>query len=279
MKTRHKITSAGLTLSFAALITLMLILPGCKREQGITLAGSTSVQPFAEILTEHYMVLHPDQVINVQGGGSSAGIKAVLDGATDIGMSSRELTAVEKPQLNETTVALDGLALVVNPQNPVRNLTIEQARGIYTRAIRKWNEVGGPDWDIHVVTREEGSGTRSAFIDLVMGKTQITPRAIVEDSNGAVRVVIAGDKASVGYISLGLVNQDVRAVSIDGVAPTRENIENKTYGLWRRFLMLTKGPGKPEANQFIQFVLSPEGQQILASEGLISVQTAGNAGQ
>jgi phosphate transport system substrate-binding protein len=253
---------------------------GCRHDIGLTIAGSTSVQPFAEILAEHYMTLHPDFIINVQGGGSSAGIKSVLSGTANIGMSSRELKP-DEASLTVIPIALDGLALIVHPSNPIRNLTLEQVRDIYSGKIDDWSEVGGPAWEIHIVTREEGSGTRSAFTDLVMGKIEIDPHAIVQDSNGSVREVVVGDKAAIGYISLGLVNEQVKSLEIDGVPATTQTIINNDYKLWRRFLLLIDGNETVQETQFIDFVLSQEGQSILTAEGLVpvSADTTGAKGQ
>ena len=246
------------------------MLSGCRPAVGLTIAGSTSVQPFAEILAEKYMQLNKVDVVNVQGGGSSAGIKSVETGTANIGMSSRELTPDEQG-LTVIPIAIDGIALILHPSNPLQNLSLAQIRDIYTGKIKNWEAVGGPNWQIHLVTREEGSGTRSAFSDLVMSGSQIYPGAIVQDSNGAVRQVIAGDKAAIGYISLGLVDNEVKALNIDGITPSKDTILNHDYKFWRRFLFLVKGQETPPEKQFIDFVLSSDGQALLSREGLVPI--------
>jgi phosphate transport system substrate-binding protein len=184
-------------------------------------------------------------------------------------MSSRTLKEEEKG-LWYVEIARDGLAVVVNPANPVLDLTLDQIRGIYSETITNWSEVGGPDHKIHVITREEGSGTRSAFTELVMGKTtEITPRAIVQDSNGAVRQLVSDDPNAIGFISLGLVNENVKALELGGVAAARENVENGSYNLSRPFLFVTLSEPTGLAKDFIDFILSQEGQKILINEGLI----------
>lgn len=213
---------------------------------------------------------HPGFAVNVQGGGSSAGIQAAKSGAADIGMSSRELKDDEKDLL-EIVVARDGLAIIVHPENPVGGLSLVQVQNIFAGNIRSWKFVGGPDREIHVVTREEGSGTRGAFQEMVMGKSRLFPRAIVQDSNGTVREIVANDPASIGYISLGLVNKRVKAVCLEGVEPSFEHIVEKKYTLVRPFLFVTNGPPKPAAREFINFVLSREGQELIRREGLIPV--------
>ncbi len=267
-----------------ALAALVCCVAGCRRPAAtvITLAGSTSVQPFAERLAEVYMARHRDVEINVQGGGSSAGVRAVQTGICNIGMSSRALTYDERG-LTEIPIAIDGIVMVVNSTNPVRALSLEQARLIFAGAIRNWREVGGPDRRITVITREEGSGTRSSFEERLMTPphTDLTrPRpeplnfaadALVQDSNGAVREIVAGDPGAIGYLSFGLVDDRVAAVALDGVKPDHVTIKTGRYPVVRRFLFLTKGKVAPATRRFIDFVLSPEGQSILEEEGLTRI--------
>jgi phosphate transport system substrate-binding protein len=246
---------------------------GCSRTsagKGLTVAGSTSIQPFADRWAEVFMEEHPGYVVNVQGGGSSAGIQAAKSGAADIGMSSRELRGDEKDLL-EVVVARDGLAIIVHPENPVGDLSLVQIQNIFVGNIRNWRYVGGPDGEINVVTREEGSGTRGVFQEMVMGKSRIFRRAIVQDSNGTVREIVANDPNSIGYISLGLVNERVKAVRLEGVEPSYDHIMEKKYTLVRPFLFVTNGPPNPLAREFINFVVSREGQELIRGEGLIPV--------
>ena len=249
----------------------MFALSGCSQKSTaeIIIAGSTSVQPYAEVVAEEYSILHPGTEIDIQGGGSSAGITAAQSGVANIGMSSRSLKDEEKG-LWYVEIARDGLAIVVNPANNVQGLTLDQVRDIYSETITTWNEVGGSKSKIHVIAREEGSGTRSAFTDLVMGKTtEITPRAIVQDSNGAVRQLVADDPNAIGFISLGLVNETVKALQLDGIAATRENVENGSYQLSRPFLFVSSGEPTGQVKEFVDFILSDDGQKILVNEGLI----------
>ncbi|MDD5082099.1 MAG: phosphate ABC transporter substrate-binding protein [Dehalococcoidales bacterium] len=247
------------------------MLSACDRlpEANIVLAGSTSVQPFAEILAEEYMTLYPDISIDIEGGGSAAGILAVQSGTADVGMSSRTLKG-DETKLWWVEIAKDGLAVVVHPDNPVRNLTLDQVRDIYTAIISDWSQIGGAKSEIHIFTREEGSGTRSAFESLVMGKVEITPRAMVQDSNGAVRQLVSDDAAAIGFISLGLVNDQVKAIALGSVAATRENVANGTYTLTRPFLFVARNEPTGSTRQFIDFTLSAEGREILNEEGLVT---------
>jgi len=257
-----------------ALIPILLLLSGCRGERdsaNYIIAGSTSVQPYIEMLAEEFAHIRPDIIIDVQGGGSSAGIQAAETRTADLGMSSRELRENEM-HLWSTVITKDGLAIIVNPDNPVGNLTLAQLRAIYTGEYTNWSQVGGVDARIHVITREEGSGTRGAFEEMVMDGQRINPRSIVQDSNGAVRQLVSGDRLSIGFISLGLVEvgeRPVKALSIDGVEATRENVINHTYTLFRAFIFVADEEPTSEITYFIDYIRSPEGQAILSAEGLI----------
>jgi phosphate transport system substrate-binding protein len=226
--------------------------------------------PFSEKLAEHFKIEKPRISVDVQGGGSSAGIQACINKTVDIGMSSRELKGEER-SLNEIPICHDGIAVVVHPRNKLRNLTLDKIRDIYSGKITNWKELGWIDRNIDCVTREEGSGTRGAFEELVMGKTEIHDRIMVQDSNGSVKEVVATDPYAIGYISLGVVDSSVSPVSVDGVSPTTKNITAKKYRIVRPFLYLTAGEPSSSARLFIDFVLSKEGQRILKKEGLIPI--------
>jgi phosphate transport system substrate-binding protein len=236
----------------------------------LCVAGSTSVQPFAEKLAEIYMQEHPTARIEVQGGGSSAGVYAARQGAADLGACSRELTSKEK-DLVEIPIAWDGIAVIVHASNPLTNLPLEKLRQIYAGKITNWQELGLHAHAIHLITREEGSGTRNAFEELVMGKVEITPAALVQDSNGSVREIVANDPNALGYISVGLVEGQVKAVAVDGVAPSRQTIKEHKYKLVRRFLLVTRLPPKGPVKEFVDFILSAKGQSILEQEGLVGI--------
>ncbi|HOS94176.1 MAG TPA: phosphate ABC transporter substrate-binding protein [Armatimonadota bacterium] len=266
----------------AAAIVVAMALAGCGGRGGrraLVLAGSTSVQPVAELIAEHYEVEHPHHSVNVQGGGSTAGVRAALEGAADIGMSSRALKP-DEVGLEPIVVARDAVVLIVHPSNRTTDLTPEQVRAIYTGRITHWSDVTGPKWSsddrrddiITLVTREEGSGTRSAFEEGVMAKADITPRALVQDSTGTVRAIVASDPNAIGYISLGMVSSEVRALTYGGVQATEETVEEGTYALARPFLLLTRGAPSGEAGQFIRFALSDEGQQLVVRAGYLPVR-------
>ncbi|MBI5968776.1 MAG: phosphate ABC transporter substrate-binding protein [Deltaproteobacteria bacterium] len=253
-----------------AFFTLLAFITGCQKPQGgLSVVGSTSVQPFAEILVEEYMGHHGQEKIYIQGGGSSAGIQAVRTEAAQIGMSSRLLMPDEQ-DLIAVPIAYDAIAVIVHPRNPPNDLTKDQIKGIFSGRVTHWSEVGGRHHPITLVTREEGSGTREAFQHLLMGKTEISLRALVQDSNGAIRQVVADDPNAIGYISLGLVNDRVKAVKIDGVEASVENIKKLRYKIVRPFLFVFKANPQGMARNFLDYVLSPAGQKLLVQEGLVS---------
>ncbi|MCC6242951.1 MAG: phosphate ABC transporter substrate-binding protein [Gemmatimonadaceae bacterium] len=236
----------------------------------VVLAGSTSIQPFAERWAEEYR----DGRITVQSGGSTAGIKAAHDGTADVGMSSRQLHPAETAGLQQTVVARDGIAVIVHASNPVRSLTLAQLRAIYGGDIRRWSEVGGDSADITVITREEGSGTRDTFQEIVMGaRVPIAREALVTAYSGGLRKMVAEDPHAIGYVTFSQLNDRVHAIALDGVTPTEASIRDATYRLQRPFLFLTRGRPNAATTAFLQFVLSPRGQSIARAEGLAPVAT------
>ncbi len=262
------------TVLLALMVLPLLFGVGCSSERlptkkrAVTLAGSTSVMPFTEKLAEHFMVDHPDFAIDVQGGGSTAGIQACLNDTVNIGMSSRQLKNEER-QLNQIIVCYDGISLVVSPHNPIGALSLKDVRDIFSGRIRNWKELGWIDRGIDAVTREEGSGTRGSFEELVMKGNEIDDGIMVQDSNGSVKEVVATDPYAIGYISLGLVDSKVKAVIIDGIAPTIDAIKLGQYKIVRPFLYVTHGEPDESGKKFINFVLSEGGQKVLKKEGLV----------
>lgn len=238
----------------------------------LTVAGSTSVQPFSEVLAEEFMAANKEVQINVQGGGSSVGIESAVSGAAGIGAVSRSVTSEEKAKgLVDTIIALDGIAIVVHPSNAISSISTADVMNIYLGNIKNWKQLGGLDAPITVVTREDGSGTREAFTSLVMNKKDIISTAIVQNSTGAVRTTVAGDKNAIGYVSLSSLNQEVKALQVDEIAANEANVKNGTYKLQRPFIYVTKGEPSGLAKAFIDYVLSPQGQQLIVEEGAITV--------
>ncbi|WP_026895176.1 phosphate ABC transporter substrate-binding protein [Clostridiisalibacter paucivorans] len=247
-------------------------------EGTISIAGSTSVTPLAEKLAAAFMEANPNVKIDVQGIGSSAGVKASNEGAADIGMASRNLKEAEKEWgLTEHIIAYDGIAVVVHPSNDVEGLDKEMITKIFKGEIKNWKEVGGKDDEILVVSREAGSGTRGAFegiMDLEEknddGKkiSAVRQDALIAEGNGAVRQNIAGKENAIGYISLSYMNESVKGVKVEGVEPTVEKILAGEYKVSRPFLMLTKGDMNQLVKAYMDFVMSDEGQEIVSEKGI-----------
>lgn len=239
--------------------------------QQITITGSTSVGPFVEQLAERYEHEHPGVRINVQSLGSSAGIQAAEEGTVELGMSSRHLEPEEAELLDVIEIARDALAIIVHPSNPINDLSSAEVRSIFNGNIRNWRQVGGEDAPIVVVTREAGSGTYGAFEELVMDNELPTSQALRQGSNGAVRQIVAGDPDAIGYISLGIVDQSVKAVAVDNIQASTDAVLAGTYTLVRPFLFVRRNDAQLStlAQDFLTFVLSPDGQRELTEAGLI----------
>ena len=241
----------------------------------ISMVGSTSMEKLANALSEAFMEEYPDVTVTAEFVGSGAGIEAVTNGTADIGNSSRSLKDEEKAAgVVENVVAIDGIAVCVDPANEVADLTKEQLTNIYNGTVTNWKEVGGADEPIIVIGREAGSGTRGAFeelVDLVDG----CKYANELDSTGAVIAKVASTPGAIGYASLDALDDSVKALSLEGVEATAENIKAGNYFLSRPFVMATKGEIS-EQNDLVQawfdFVLGDEGQQIASEVGLITVK-------
>lgn len=259
-----------------ALLMATTMATGCAKNQSgdqksavsgnVKVTGSTSIEPLAHELAEEFQIDNPDVQISVTGGGSSVGIKAAQDGVADIGMSSRELKS-EEQGLKEFVIAKDGIAVVLHPENKVADLSLEQIKKMYSGEIKNWKDVGGADAPITLVTREEASGTRGAFEELVMGKeAKIVNTAVVQSSTGAIRTTVAGDANAIGYMSMGALDNQVKAVKVDGVEGTEENAKNGSYKITRPFLFVTKAEPTGGAKAFIDWVLGEDGQRIIGEE-------------
>ena len=241
----------------------------------LSMVGSTSMEKLANALSEAFMEEYPDVTVTAEFVGSGAGIEAVTNGTADIGNSSRSLKDEEKAAgVVENVVAIDGIAVCVDPANEVADLTKEQLTNIYNGTITNWKEVGGADEPIIVIGREAGSGTRGAFeelVDLVDG----CKYANELDSTGAVIAKVASTPGAIGYASLDALDDSVKALSLEGVEATAENIKAGNYFLSRPFVMATKGEIS-EQNDLVQawfdFVLGDEGQQVASEVGLITVK-------
>lgn len=262
-------------LILAAVFAISLV--GCSGEDQasdqVIVTGSTTIQPIAEVAKEGFERAHAGVHILVSGVGSSAGIENVIAGTADIGTSSRDLKGDELDAgLVDTPIAYDAIAVIVNPSNPIDGLTKEQVKAIFMGEITNWRQVGGPDMEIGLVNRDEASGTREAFSKIVLEKERFDPTAVVLPGTGQVRSVVAQAPSAIGYISLGFVTPEVKALAIDGVEPTEQAVVSGRYPISRVLHFLTRGGPVRLVEEFIEYVLSPEVQEdVVRDAGFIPV--------
>ncbi len=241
----------------------------------ISIVGSTSMEKFSNALSESFMEQHPKVTVAAQFVGSGAGVEAVTNGTADIGNASRELKDEEKANgVVENIVAIDGIAVIVDPANAVADLTKQQLADIYAGTINNWKDVGGADAPIVVVGRESGSGTRSAFEE-ILALEDGCKYSNELDSTGAVMAKVASTPGSIGYVSLDVLDDTVKALDLEGVAANEENIKAGSYFLSRPFVMATKGEISEQNDNvkaLFDFIYSAEGSELVKSVGLIAVE-------
>ena len=245
---------------------------GADLKGSVSMVGSTSMEKFATALSEVFMEKYPSVTLQAEFVGSGAGIEAVTNGSADIGNSSRNLKDEEKAKgISENIVAIDGIAVVTDPANSVENLTKDQLINIYNGTTTSWKDLGGADQPIVVIGRESGSGTRTAFEELL--KLEDACKYSNElDSTGAVMAKVASTPGSIGYVSLDVLDDTVRTLKLENIDPTPENIKAGSYFLSRPFVMATKGEIS-EQNDLVKalfdFIYSDEGTELVKSVGLI----------
>lgn len=245
----------------------------------ITIKGSTTVLPIAQSCAEAFMNKHSDIDISVGGGGSGVGIASIIDGTCDIGDASRSIKdkeiakAKEKGvDVYENVVAMDGIAVIVHPSNPISALTKEQIKAIYTGGISNWSKVGGENRKIVVVSRDSASGTFETFNELALDKEKVRPDALLNASNQAVATTVAKTPAAIGYVGLGYLSSSVKGLAVDGVEPTKKNVVNGSYSFARELYMYTNGKPKGEVKKFIGFIMSKDGQKLVDKAGFVAVK-------
>lgn len=254
---------------------MLIILCGCSSNQNsIEISGSTSMAPVMNKLGEYYLKEY-DVKVNVNADGSSAGINAVENGVSSFGLSSRELNAKElKMNLNDYVLAIDALGVIQNEKNNVKNLTLSQLHDIFTGKILNWKEVGGIDLPIVIISREDGSGTRTAFeekLDLYNDDKSSKVdaiRPVIVNSNGAVVENVKQKEGAIGYLSVGSIESGVKLIAVDNILPTANNIIGDKYPLARNFNVLYKKLDERE-KKFLEFLKGKEAKKIIESDGLI----------
>jgi phosphate transport system substrate-binding protein len=254
------------------------------QKQTIKISGSTTVLPIVQKAADQYMEAHPNANIQVSGGGSGVGIQAIGAKTVDIGMSSREVTKDEMtkyPSFVVTTVAQDGIAVIANPANEIQYITLDQVKGIYLGTITKWTQITGANVpgtnnQIVIIGRDSASGTRAYFDEIVLLKATPTNKMLEKNSNGAVLQTVAQTPGSIGYVSIGFVSKDVKALPIwynydKIITPTLGNVKSKTYPVSRDLYIITNGQPTGLTGDFVKYILGPDGQKIVADEGYVTL--------
>ncbi len=246
----------------------LLVNPGSDYER-IQIAGSTSVQPVAEQLAQEYMKTNSGVKINVQGGGSGLGIRSTQQEIIEIGTTSKALSAEEQEGLKEYIIGKEGIVIAINKENIVSDLTLTQIRDIFSGKITNWKDVGGANQQINVIIREEGSGTRTAFEEIVMGEDSIRSDSIVQSSTEMVKQAVIQDPNAVGVVSFAFLGDEVQALKVEGVAPSEQTIALELYTLQRPFIFLVKGEPEGALREFLRWVYSKEGQDVIRGEKIV----------
>ncbi len=270
-------------IQFLALFCSILLVSGCmaQHEGKLKIIGSDTMVILGQAWAERYMELHTDKTVSVTGGGSGVGITAIIEGGTDVAQSSREIkeSEIKRAGANganpvKTEVAYDGIAIIVNPSNPVDQLTIDQVGAIFKGEIKSWGEMGGSDGPIGIYSRESSSGTYEFMKEHVLKKADYAPSTKYSSGNAAIVESVSQDKTAVGYVGVAYAKQrnDVKILRIaknegPGYLPTKEAVKSGEYPIARSLNFYTNGEPKGEAREFIDFVLSPEGKAITEELG------------
>ena len=284
-------SASKLTLQLTVLLSVLLlalICSGClgqnNSNEEIYVSGSTSVLPPAQVLSERYMETHHEAIISVKGGGSGTGIAELIDSSNDIAMSSRKIKDAEISSAKangidpiEYEIAKDGISIIINPANPVSDLTLDQLQKIYSGEIKNWKEVGGEDSDIAVIARDSSSGTQEFFKEAVMGEVEFRNDLITQSATGAVTQEVSQNKKAIGFVGAAYQSNGIKTIGINTgnavIMPTEENILSEKYPLSRALYLYTSQTPKQAAIDFIEFILSDEGQRIIRETGYAPIKS------
>ncbi len=267
------LTSIGADASFDAKTNTATVKYFSKMTGKIKVSGSTTVQPIMQAAADNLIKLNKGFNVAVAGGGSGAGIKDTINGANNVGMSSRALTADEAKQLQPVVVAHDGIAIIVNPKNPVTNLTKAQAAKIFMGEIKNWKDVGGNDAPIMVQTRETGSGTLATLEEMLLEKKNVVKSATPNNSSALIKQAVAKDANAIGFDSVGFIDQKVKALTLDGIEASEQNIKSTKYPMSRDLIVFTKSAPKNEIARLLEYLRSSVCQNtIIAKEGYVTIR-------
>ncbi len=264
-------------ISVITFITVLFFGVNISMAGNIVITGSTTVLPIAQKVAEAYMSQNPDVKISISGGGSGEGIKALIDGTTNIADSSRFIKDSEIKQAVDKgrypvpfAVAYDCIIPVVHPSNTVVNLTVQQLKGMYKGEIKNWKELGGPDKPIVVISRDTSSGTYEVWEDKIMNKERVSPAALLQASSGAVVQAVSSNQNAIGYIGIGYVDNSIKTLMVNRVKGSEETALNGSFPITRALYMFTSGWPTGDTLNFINFVLHPQkGQKYVREEGFV----------
>lgn len=286
--------SKKFTIILLAVIIAPLFIIGCAKKdkqntqnkKSITIKGSDTMVHLMSTLAEAYMKKSPDSQVSVTGGGSGTGIAAIINGTTDICASSRDMQQKEKDQakeknvtVSEKVIAYDGIAIVVNPENPVKDLSMEQIKKIFTGAYKNWKELGGPDQPITSLSRESNSGTYVFFQEHVLNKENFAPTVKLMPASSSIVQSVASDKWSIGYVGLGYTKEaKVKIVPVKkddsspAITPDHNTVLDKTYSIARPLFLIFNGEPQGVNAAFLEFAMSPDGQKIVEETGYVTLK-------
>ncbi len=265
------------TVKMLGLCLALVLAAGMSYAGNIVIKGSTTVLPIAQKTAEAYMKEHPDVKISISGGGSGNGIKAIIDGTTDIADSSRFIKDKEVKLAVENgtypvpfRVAYDCIVPVVHPTNTLKNLTIDQLKKIYQGKIRNWKDIGGPDLKIVVISRDTSSGTYEVWEKKIMNKERVFPGALLQASNGAVSQAVAKNPNAIGYIGIGYIDSNVKPLTVNNIEGSPATTLNGTFPVSRPLFMFTRGWPTGDTVKFLNYVLHPDkGQKLVKDSGYV----------
>ncbi len=261
------------------MVSLMVTLAMAGAKDRISIEGSTTVLPIAQIAAEEYMLANPNMEITVRGGGSGVGIASLIEGSCNIADASRSMKDKEIQEaihkgVNPVAhvVAMDGIAIIIHPSNAINGLTIEQIKAIFTGRISNWSKVGGSDKKIVIISRDSASGTYEAFGKLALNGDKVRADALLSASNRAVITTVETTPGAIGYVGLGYLTKKVKAVEVDGIQCLEVNVLSGEYPLSRPLFMYTNGNPGGQLKAFIDFIKSPEGQKLVEEVGYVGLK-------
>lgn len=269
------------TIIALSLLAIAAAFSGCSKDKGqrVVIKGSTTNLPITQKAAEAFRKVDKNISITIEGSGSGNGIKAILDGTCDIANSSRDMkenelqSAVEKGlKIKEYTIALDMIVPVVHPSNPVKNITLNQLKGVYDGSISNWKQLGGKDEAIVIISRDTSSGTYEVWSELVMKKSDVRKDALLQASNGAIVSAVAGNPKAIGYVGYGYLTDTIKPLSVDGVEGNIPNGKSGKFAISRGlYKYVNENKYSAEAKKFMDFVMGPEGQKLVKEAGFIPV--------